>query len=321
MSDCHDTCAQVIDSFGGVDRFRTAKLRRREPGPDEIRVRVAATSVNPVDLQTRAGRVVGAEAAVFPMVLGWDVAGTIEKIGRDVEGWQVGDRVAAMSFQPTEQNGTYAQRMNLASGDAALVPDVLHLTEAATIPLAGLTASQLVRSVGVASGGSLLIDGAMGAVGRLAVQLASQRGIMVLAAVKAEDRRAVIALGASDVLDRGDFLEDARDLYAGGVDGAIDLVGGDTARTALASVRDDGTFATAFTDYDDPGDQLSPERGIRVDVLRVHPDTAELTRLLEAAGRGALTSSVERTYPLSEAAEAHRRQEQGGLRGKLVLLP
>lgn len=315
------TRAQVIDSFGDPDAFRTQERSLSAPATSQVTIKVAASAVNPVDLSTRAGKNIPAEAATFPMVLGWDTAGTIVQIGDGVSGWQVGDRVAAMTFQPIDQNGTYAQYVNLAADLVARIPDELALDRAATIPLAGLTASQLVRWVDLPTGATLLVNGPLGAVGRLVMQLASRNGVTVIAVAKPEQRDDALALGAAEVVDRGDFAAAVHNLHATGVDAAIDLVGGATARAALASVRGGGTYVSSVPEYIDPTGPFTAERDIRFDVATVHPDKADLTALLEAAGRDELTTTIERAYPLAEAAEAHRHQQRGGLRGKLILRP
>lgn len=321
MSMPRTTDAQAIESFGGPEVLRRVSLPLAAPGAGEVQIKVAAAAVNPVDLQTRTGYVLAAEVTSFPMVLGWDAAGSIEAIGDGVTGWELGDRIAAMSFQPIDQNGTYAHHVNLAADLLARVPDGLSLEHAASIPLAGLTASQLLRWVDLTAAKTLLVNGPMGAVGRFVVQLASGAGIRVLAVVKPEDRDGAIKLGATETVDRGDFAAAVRSLHAGGTDAAIDLVGRAAAHSALASVRDGGAFATTFNDYENPGCELRSERGILVEQLTVHPDATMLSSLLEAAAHGALTTEIERTYPLAQAAEAHRRQDRGGLHGKLLLIP
>jgi NADPH2:quinone reductase len=124
-------------------------------------------------------------------------------------------------------------------------------------------------------------------------------------------------------VERGDFAASVRELYPAGVDAAIDVVGREVGRNAMASVRDGGALASIFTDYAGTGaESLTAERGIRLqNPLTVQPDTAELGRLLDAAGRGELRTEVAHTYPLARAADAHRRQSQGGLGGRLILVP
>jgi len=315
------TRAAVIDSFGGPDRFHLEALSLADPGAGEVQIRVAAAAVNPVDLATRAGMVVPADAARFPMTIGWDAAGTIERIGEAVAGWQVGDRVAAMTPQPADQNGAYAEHINLVADTLARVPDGVSLEQAATVPLVGLTANQMLEWVHLPAGAVLLVDAPLGAVGRLVVQLARNDKVTVIAVTRPQDRDAALELGAAEVVDRGDFTAAVRELHPQGVDAAIDLVGGTTARAAFVSIRDGGAYITAVPPFLDDTGPFTSERDIRVEIANAHPDEPVLTRLLEAVGRGELTACIEHSYPLAEAAQAHSRQARGGLRGKIVLIP
>lgn len=321
MSNSHTTHAAVIESFGGPDRFHLEELPLAAPGAGEVQIRVAAAAVNPVDLATRAGMVIPAEAAHFPMTIGWDAAGTIERVGETVADWQVGDRVAAMTPQPADQSGTYAEHINVAADLLARVPDGVSLEQAATVPLVGLTASQMLEWVHLSAGAVLLVDAPLGAVGRVVVQLARNDKVTVVAVTRPQDRDAALELGATEVVDRGDFTAAVRELHPRGVDAAIDLVGGATARASFASIRDGGAYITAVPPFLDDTGPFTSERDIRVEIQNTHPDTPVLTRLLEAVGRGELTAGVEHTYPLAQAAQAHSRQARGGLRGKLVLVP
>jgi len=315
------TRTQVINTFGEPERFRSEERPLEVPSAGEVQVKVTAAAVNPVDLGTRAGVVIPEDAARFPMTIGWDAAGTISDVGEGVTGWQVGDRVAVMVPQPGDQRGTYAEHIDVAAELLARVPESVDLEQAAPVPLAGLTASQMLEWVDLPSGGTLLVDAPLGAVGRFVVQLARTAKITVVAVTAPEDRDAAHELGAAEVVDRGDFTAAVRVGHPQGVDAAIDLVGGATAQASLASVRDGGAYITAVPPFIDKTGPFTSERGIRLDVQSVHPDSAELTRLLEALGDGRLSSSVARSYPLSDAAQAHRRQAQGGLRGKLILVP
>lgn len=315
------TTAAVIDGFGGADRLHLEDRPLLSPRTRQVQVKVAAAAVNPVDLQTRDGKTIAAEIARFPMILGWDVAGTIVRIGDGVEGWQAGDRVAAMLFQPIDQNGGYAEYVNVDADSLARVPGQLELERAAVVPLAGLTASQLVVWLALPAGATVLVNGATGAVGGFAVQLAVRAGLEVVASAGPADRDAVVALGASAVVPRGDFTDALRALHPHGVDAAIDVIGGPSTRAALDGVRDGGAAVTTYSDYDDPANILRSERGIRVENLVVHPDTAVLSELIDAVARGELAIAIAQNYPLALASEAHRRLERGGLRGKLVLIP
>ena len=315
------TRAAVIDAYGGPDLLRVTDLPLAPPGDRQVQVRVAAAAVNPVDLSTRAGLNIPVADARFPMVLGWDVAGTVTATGRRATGWAVGDRVAAMVFQPLDQRGTYSAAITLDVDLLARVPAGLALDRAATVPLAGLTAAQLLRSATDRGARTLLVDGPLGAVGRHLVQLAAAAGVAVVGVVRPEQEVELLALGAVLAVPRGEPTPALRRHHPGGVDAAVDLVGGTTARSALDAVRDGGRYVTAVPPFIDPSGPFADERGIAVEVLTVHPDQAELTALLELAATGALHTAIAERHPLERAARAQRRQAEGGLTGRVMIVP
>jgi NADPH2:quinone reductase len=315
------TRAAVINAYGGPEQLVPADVPLPAPAETQVLVAVAAAAVNPVDLTTRAGGAIPEKDARFPMVLGWDMAGTVLAAGGAVTGLQAGDRVAAMVFQPVDQRGTYARYVSLDATLLAKVPGELTLPQAATVPLAGLTASQLLDHARAGGARSLLVTGPLGAVGRHVVALAARAGLEVIGAAAPERAGDLRALGAALAAGRSDFTGIVADRYPGGVDAAIDLVGGTPAHEAFGLVRDGGRYVTAVPPYVNPGGRFESERGITLHVLTVHPDTGRLRELLTLASQGALSTAVEFTYPLEDAAEAHRRQAAGGLRGRVMLLP
>jgi NADPH2:quinone reductase len=315
------TRAAVIDAFGGPELLHVAEVPLAAPGSAQVQVRVGAVAVNPVDLSTRAGRNIADEDAHFPMVLGWDVAGTVAAVGSGVTGWRAGDRVAAMVFQPIDQHGVYAQQVNLDAELLARVPDALSLEQAATVPLAGLTAAQLLDEALVDGASTLLVDGPLGAVGRAVVVLATRAGVAVTGVARPAQTDALLALGATEAVPRDGFDAALRERHPGGVAAAIDLVGGRAARATFDAVRDGGRYATAVPPYIDPTGRFDTERGITLHVHTVHPDSARLTELLGLAADGVLPTVVERIYPLDAAADAHRHQAAGRLTGRIVIVP
>lgn len=317
----HPVRAAVIDAFGGPELLHVTTIPLPDPGPTQVQLTVGAVAVNPVDLSTRAGRNIPEDDARFPMVLGWDVAGTVAAVGADVTDWQVGDRVAAMVFQPADQRGVYAERVTLDAGLLARVPDPLGFDQAATVPLAGLTGSQLLDEALIGGASTLLVDGPLGAVGRTVVVLAARAGVEVIGVVRPEQAGDLLALGATAAVPRDGFAEVVRERHPGGVDAAVDLVGGATAQATFDAVRDGGRYATAVPPYIDAGGRFESERGVALHVHTVHPDPARLTELLRLATDGLLPAVVERTYPFDAAADAHRHQATGGLRGRIVLVP
>jgi NADPH2:quinone reductase len=313
--------ATVIDAFGGPGRLHSAQVPLAAPNRTQVQLEVAAVAVNPVDLSTREGRNIPESDARFPMLLGWDVAGTVVATGAEVTGRQVGDRVAAMVFQPVDQNGVYAERVNLDAGLLARVPESLSPERAATVPLTGLTASQLLDAALVDGARTLLVNGPLGAVGRSLLALARRAGVEVVGVARAEQADDLRALGATSTVERGEFTDAVRRQYPGGVDAAIDLVGGTTARHTLDAVRDGGRYATAVPPYIDPSGPFDSERDIGFHLHTVHPDAVRLGELLTLAAENVIPTTIEQTYPLANAADAHRRQAAGGLTGRIVLVP
>lgn len=242
--------------------------------------------MNPVDLTTRAGVNISETDVWFPMVVGWDVAGTVREVGPSVTSLAVGDRVAAMVFQPIDQSGTYAAQVVPDSGLLAPVPEDLTLQQAATLPLVGLTASQLVDHIRTDGARSLLSTGPLGGVGRQVVALAARAGLEVLGAAAVDRAPALLTLGATAAVGRDGFAAAVRSRYPNGVDAAIDLVGGAASHAAFDQVRDGGRYVTSVPPYVDPSGRFETARGVDLHVHTVAPDQAQLTELLFARGTG-----------------------------------
>lgn len=304
-----------VSGYGEPDVLEL--VQRPEPAPvaGRVRVRQIATTVNPVDLWTRAGVMTAATPGLEPpFVLGFDILGTVMDDG---EGFTAGQVVAGQYPWLVEQGaqGTEADVVVADPAWLAPVPDGLDHVVAATLPLNALTALQAVDLLGVGAGGIVLVSGASGAVGGFAVQFAASRGVRVIAVASAGDEEHVASLGASPVLTRAEPEELVRqvlEIAPGGVDAALDaaLIG----QPLLAAVRDGGTFVTVLAPAAPPA-----ERGITVTAVGAKPDAAQLADVLDQAATGRLVSRVAGTLPLEEAAEAHRRTARGGQRGKYVL--
>ncbi|SDM71024.1 NADP-dependent oxidoreductase [Allokutzneria albata] len=285
-----------LSEYGGPEVLRLAERPEPEARPGRVRVRVAASTINPVDQGIRAG-VMGEFPK--PLVLGWDLAGTVVEAA---EGFHAGQRVVGMvPWFASAHEGTYAEVVSVEPGWLAPLPEDADLVAAATIPLNALTASQALGLLGVHSGQKLLVTGASGAVGGYAVQLAARAGIDVVAVASAGDEDHVAGLGAKEVIGRAD-LDRQR------VDAVLDA--GVAGPSLIGAVRDGGAFVAVV-----PHGLPEPERGVRVSRVEVEPDAARLRELV-ASG---LSTRVADVLPLADAAEAHRRAAAGGLRGKLVL--
>ena len=317
--------AAAIESFGGPEVLELKEVPVPEPGPGHVRLRVEAAAVNPVDLGTRGGRNIPEDKALFPMILGWDVAGTVDAVGEDIEGWQVGDRAIAMSVQVMDQIGTYAEQVVLDASLLASYPAGATPEEAATLPLAGLTAYRAVETLGLEAGQILLVNGPLGGVGGFAVQLATRRGVTVVAPVRngeaGNDAALARELGAKIIIDRDDMKAQAREAVGNGLDAALDVVGGQAAHAALGSVRDDGKYATVVAKWWIPGGPFESERGIEPQVVYVSPNQEHLEELSGMLSTGELKPRVAKKLGLEEAHQAHELLGAGGVRGKIVLVP
>ena len=300
--------AVIYRSTGDPDVIEIADVPRPEPGPFEVRVKVEAAALNPTDA--------GAWGGVFGPPeeqngLGWDVAGTVDAVGLGAY-FAVGDRVIAIHHGAVGFTKGQAEYVVVPSHAVAPAPAGVDAAHAATLPLNGLTAAQSVDLLGPVPTGTLLVTGAAGAVGGFAVQLAKRLGWTVVGSDQAADQTFVTAdLGADDFIAAG---VDIRDRYPDGVDALLDTAAlGDR---VIGAVRDGGTFVTTRVD-------LVPlaQRGIRIRVTAIGPDAGRLTLLSDLAASGALTLRVAGTYPLDDARQAHARLVQGGLRGRLVLIP
>ncbi|MEU9213421.1 NADP-dependent oxidoreductase [Streptomyces sp. NPDC048415] len=306
--------AVVYRSVGAPDVIEVADVELPEPGMFEIRIKVDAAALNPADVAAWSG-LFPAPAQGSHFGLGWDVAGTVDAVGPGAA-WEVGTPVIAI-VQSTRATGVVraqAEYTIVPSNALAHAPAGIDAVHASTIPLNGLTAAQSVELLGLSDGQSVFITGAAGAVGGYAVQLAKRRGLTVIASDFADDENFVTSvLGADAFVPASENPAAAvRRLYPHGVDAVLDT----TLLGVIAAVRDGGTFVTTRMDA-----LPQAERGIRVRLTQVSPDAAMLTTLSDLATSGALALRVAQTYLLEEAAQAHGRLAEGGLRGRLVLTP
>jgi NADPH:quinone reductase-like Zn-dependent oxidoreductase len=295
----------VVRTPSGPDSIEIIDVPVVEPGPGEVRVRIAAASVNPVDLGVAGGVFHGMGLVNQPehTGLGWDFAGTVEATGAGVD-LEVGTRVAGMVAGFDRDYGTYAEKLVVAAADVAVVPDGLDLVAASTVPLNGLAAAQMLDLLGEPSADArLLVTGAAGAVGGYVIKLAQDRGWHVTGLARPGDAEFVRGLGA-------DFTADAKPGWDAVADAAK------LQERGLALVRDGGSFVGV-----QPGAEPASERGITVAAVVSHPDGPRLGELLERAASGELPARVHAVMPLDQVADAQRAMAKGGVRGRYVLKP
>lgn len=298
--------AAVVRTPGGPDSIEIIDVPVAEPGPGEVRVRIAAAGVNPVDLAVAGGvfHDMGLINQPGHTGLGWDFAGSVIASGPGVD-LAAGTRVAGLVDGFDRDFGTYAEELVVPASSLAVVPDGLDLAAASTVPTNALTAAQIVDLLGDAptGGNRLLVTGAAGAVGGYVTSLAQDRGWLVTGLARAEDEGFVRSLGAG-------FTTHAERGWDAIADGAV------MQEQALALVRDGGAFVGV-----QPSAKLPGERRIRVEVVMVHPDGPRLTGLLARTASGELPARVHAVVRLDQVADAHRTMAKGGLRGRYVLKP
>jgi len=291
-------------ALGGPEVLVVEEAPRPDPAPTEVLVRVAAAGVNPVDWKVRAA---GGFLGEPPFTVGWDVAGVVEELGMGVTWLAPGDRVFGMPRFPKEA-ACYAEYVVSPSRQLARVPDEWSDVEAAAVPLAGLTAWQsLVETAGVGEGSRVLVLGAAGGVGHLAVQIAKARGAWVAGTSSPEKHDFLRGLGVDEALDKSRPFEVEADVV-------LDAVGGDIGVDALPALRHGGTLVTVSRQSAPALEEAASGR-VRVAAILVEPDRAGL----EALAALGLRPHVEATYPFEEAGAAHALGEQGRTSGKIVL--
>jgi NADPH:quinone reductase-like Zn-dependent oxidoreductase len=236
--------------------------------------------------------------------------------------FHVGDQVIAPTVHPLTQAGAYAEYIVLPENYPVPLPCGIELTEASSLPLAGLTALQAVEKLALEPSQTLLINGPLGSVGSFAVQLAAQRGIVVLAVTHARDAELARALGARIILDRTrDLATQARQALGDGVDAALDVVGAAAAKKAFAAVREGGRYVTVVPEWWIPGGPTTPERGISPQLSLIKPDAGQLAWLVRLLATGQLKIRVAEVLQLEQVSTAHQLITTGGLHGKVILTP
>ncbi|HEX6037068.1 NADP-dependent oxidoreductase [Longimicrobium sp.] len=311
--------AIAIDQFGGIDALRLQTVPVPEIGPDEVLVRVEYAGVGEWDPFEREGgyaQMLGMEPA-FPYVLGSEGAGTVAAVGADVRGFAPGDRVYAIGFL-NPKGGFYAEYAAVHTDFVSPLPRALTTEQAAVVGGVGLTALRGLDDVlRIRPGGSVLVLGAGGGIGHVAVQLARQMHARVFAVASGADGVALAThVGADAAVDGrvDDVLAAARAFAPEGMDAALLTAGGAAAETALHTLREGGR--AAYPNGVQP--RPAAPAGVRLDAFNGDPDRDIVDRLDQRIASGRFDVHVARTFPLEQAADAHRALGEHYL-GKLAL--
>ncbi|WP_338904416.1 NADP-dependent oxidoreductase [Streptomyces nigra] len=313
MSTEHTMRAISQNVLGGPEVLQEVRLERPAPGPNQVLVRVRAAGVNPTDWKHRA---TGGFLGDPPFVLGWDVSGVVEATGIGVAAFRPGDEVFGMLPYPYG-HGSHAEYVIAPVRALTHKPSVIDHTQAGALPLVSLTAWQaLVEHAELRPGQRVLIHAAAGGVGHAAVQIAKARGAYVIGTASAGKHGFLREIGADEVIDyrESDFAEAVKD-----VDVVLDTLGGETAVRSLRVLRPGGVVVSIIPVGSDEFPQEAERLGVRAVRMLVDADRADLRSLVELIEQGRLRATIERTFPLSAAAEAHALGEKGRTTGKLVL--
>ena len=306
------------ERFGGT--MALMDLPAPEIGRGEVLIRVRAAGVNPFDWKVADGALEGEREHRFPLVLGFDAAGVVERVGANVTEFAKGDEVYGYLLKSVVGGGTYAEYVSAPATIVARKPESVGFAEAAAIPTPGLAAMDLVDAVDPREGETTLIAGATGGVGSYAVQLAAQRGARVIATARQENEAFVRELGAAETIDhtREDVVEAVLVAHPDGIEAIIDVVSDREALGRIARLaKKDGRVASSVYAADAEG---LAGRGIDAANIGARPDARRLAELARLVDAGEISVRLERTFSLEEAPEALAESRLGHVRGKLVLL-
>lgn len=299
--------AVVLVEFGGVDKLVLREVPDPKPGAGEVVVKIAATSVNPIDYKLRSGSARGRIPLELPAILGRDIAGEVVALGSGVTRVRVGDRVLGLGTR------SYAEKAAIRADVLAPIPHGLDPVEAGALPLVVTTGAQLAAQADPRPGQTVLVTGAVGSVGRVAVFVAKERGARVIAGVRGRQLEAARALGADEVVAIDDDAQLGR---IPELDAIADTVSGETIGTLIPRLRKGGVLASVL------GEPAAAKgRPIAVRAFMAQPDGELLGRLALAVAQKKLTIPIAERLPLAQAAEAQRRAETHAVDGKILLIP
>jgi len=301
-----------IHNYGGPEVLQYEDAPRPEPQAGEVLVRVHAAGVNPIDWKVREGHMKDFWPHKFPLILGWDVSGTVEEVGPGVSRFKISDEVYSIP-DPT-RNGAYADYIVVRESEVALKPNSLHHIRTAAVPLAALTAWQsLFDTAQLQPGQRVLIHAGSGGVGHFAVQLAKWKGAYVFATASTKNQDLLRELGVDKAID---YTQQRFEDVARNIDIVLDTIGGETQERSWSVLKKGGVLVSLVQP---PSEEKAKELGVRAAFVAGHPSGEQLAEIAKIIDAGQLAPVIDRILPLSEVRRAHELSKSGHTHGKIVL--
>ncbi|MCB1157364.1 MAG: NADP-dependent oxidoreductase [Leptospiraceae bacterium] len=313
--------AIILEQFGDINVLQEKEMEKPVPKEGEVLVNIHAAGINPVDWKIRKGLLQSRVPHIFPIIPGWDMAGTVVDRGHAARRFEIGEAVFAYARRPVIQEGCYAEFISLPEAYLAKKPERMSFEEAASIPLACLTAYQsLFSACKLKESESLLVIGASGGVGSFAIQLAKYKGAKVIAVCSKKNHSYVKQLGADICIDyiEEDFLEGFKRECPNGVDVIFDCVGGETQLKSFSCVRPKTRYVSILA-FQKPIEDLN-KGDSKYHYVFVEPNAKQLEEIANIIDEGALKTEVSARFNFSEVDKAHRQAETLHTRGKIILV-
>lgn len=303
--------AVQINAYGDRSVLELNNIEMPTPAENEVLIKVKAAGVNPVDWKVREGYLQDMLHHTLPLTLGWDVSGEVVAVGDKVNHLKVGD--AVYSRPDIAKNGSYAEYLTVVAEEVALKPESLTWQEAAGVPLAALTAWQVLYEIAkLQEGERVLIHAGSGAVGQFAIQLAKLRGAYVYTTTSAKNTSLVLALGADQAIDY--HQEDFSELKD--IDVVFDTIGSETLAKSWKTLKKGGRLVSIV---EEPDEAIASEHGASAYFCFVEPNRQQLEKLAELADSGKLKVNIDSEFRLDQLPKAHERSESGHAQGKIII--
>lgn len=305
--------AIVINQYGGAEELVEKELSKPNIEANQVLIEMHATSINPIDWKIRAGYMKDGMDFDFPLILGWDAAGVVSEVGKEVANFKVGDEVFA---RPAMENGTYAEYVAVEEELVALKPKSVSFEEAASVPLAGLTAWQCLVDYGhIKQDDKVLIHAGSGGVGSFVIQIAKSFGAYVISTASGKNEAFLKELGVDEFInyETTDFIDVVKD-----VDLVVDTMGGEILDESLEVVKEGGRLVSTAGQ---PDAEKAKTKKVTADSMWLNPNGKQLAELGDLMEKGKVKVHIGETYPLTQAGlrKAHELSETHHAKGKIVI--